>query len=212
MSSLFSDPEMLALVPIMAFYVIFLVVLGTIGIIDYFFTGFGLYGIAKNMRHPSPWLAFIPFARTYLRGSLIAPLSFKKRQLKNPGLWLVLAPIIFCVVCIGIYILLIVWVVFQSIALSSNAYHDGYILSFLPMIILFLLWFILLFAGQAFIYTLTGLVNYRLFKLYNQDNMAVLHMILSLFIPLYQSIYLFTLRNRLPEPFYAPYSPIQPAE
>ena len=36
--------------------------------VEYIFLGMGLYRMAANRNHPSPWMAFVPFARTYLRG------------------------------------------------------------------------------------------------------------------------------------------------
>ena len=34
--------------------------------VEYIFLGMGLYRMAANRNHPSPWMAFVPFARTYL--------------------------------------------------------------------------------------------------------------------------------------------------
>ena len=66
--------------------------------VEYIFLGMGLYRMAANRNHPSPWMAFVPFARTYLRGELSGDIYLKKRSVKNPGLLLVLMPIAYSVI------------------------------------------------------------------------------------------------------------------
>ena len=51
---------------------------------EYIFLGMGLYRMAANRNHPSPWMAFVPFARTYLRGELSGNIYLKKHSVKNP--------------------------------------------------------------------------------------------------------------------------------
>ena len=66
--------------------------------VEYIFLGMGLYRMAANRNHPSPWMAFVPFARTYLRGELSGDIYLKKSSVKNPGLLLVLMPIAYSVI------------------------------------------------------------------------------------------------------------------
>lgn len=64
---------------ILAIYFIVLLVFFLFYIISYVFKGIGMYTIAKRQGMDYPWLAFIPFARTYLHGELAGRISLKKK-------------------------------------------------------------------------------------------------------------------------------------
>ena len=56
---------------ILMFYLIILLVGLTVAVVNYIFRGIGMYNnMAKREGMDYPWLAFVPFARTYLQGEL----------------------------------------------------------------------------------------------------------------------------------------------
>ena len=166
-------------------------------LVSYVFRGIGMYGMAKKLGVPSGWMAFVPFARAYLQGQLAGTISFTKREIKNPGLWLVLVPILFFIGFIVIYLcILIPLIVMSASSPASFVYNLSSILvGFFAGLIGLIVYSV---AGSALLYVLRGLVNYRICRKYKNGNTAVLHTVLSMLVPLYQSIYFFILRNRTP--------------
>lgn len=53
---------------ILMFYLIILLVGLTVAVVNYIFRGIGMYNMAKEEGMDYPWLAFVPFARTYASG------------------------------------------------------------------------------------------------------------------------------------------------
>lgn len=166
-----------------------------VGIVKYIFQGIGLYSIARKQGEEAPWLAFVPFARTYLHGKLAGELEIGNKRVKKPGLWLLVLPI-----CVG---LIIGYVYFLFIALimvgGIEMYKTGGAL--FSMTLGMLLFFVFLLGVfvvySAVINTLYGFVNYQIYSRYVPHKRALLHVFLSLFVPMYQAIYLFVLRNHL---------------
>ena len=83
---------------ILMFYLIILLVGLTVAVVNYIFRGIGMYNMAKREGMDYPWLAFVPFARTYLQGELGGTVHLKNKQIKNPGIWLIVLPIISSIV------------------------------------------------------------------------------------------------------------------
>ena len=65
------------------FYLIILLVGLTVAVVNYIFRGIGMYNMAKREGMDYPWLAFVPFARTYLQGELGGTVHLKNKQIKN---------------------------------------------------------------------------------------------------------------------------------
>ena len=75
----------------------YLVILGILGIgciASYLLRGIGMYTLGKRRGMNYPWLAFIPYARTYFQGELCGTLHFKEKEIRNPGIWILVIPIV----------------------------------------------------------------------------------------------------------------------
>ena len=94
---------------ILMFYLIILLVGLTVAVVNYIFRGIGMYNMAKREGMDYPWLAFVPFARTYLQGELGGTVHLKNKQIKNPGIWLIVLPFISSIVTGILYV--VIWVV-----------------------------------------------------------------------------------------------------
>ncbi len=193
-----STNPIIVLLPLLLFYGVF----GAIWLIGYLVNGFGLYNMAKKQGVPNGWMAFIPFVRSYFQGMLAGEVTVGRQRIKNPGLWLLLLPILFGVVIGILYALLLMNTVTGATMLergygsrASSAYVIRFLFSFLGWIIPFIL---VALAGQAAIATLKGLVNYQIHRRYVPETRALLHMLLGLFIPLYQAFYFLHLGKLYP--------------
>ena len=192
---------------IVAIYLIVLAVWALFYVISYVFKGIGIYTIAKRQGKEYPWLAFIPFARTFLHGELAGDIRLKNKSIKNPGIWLLVMPFIFGAVNFVFYLLF--WAVgFGALSgMFSNAMY-GYghyqaelsIGGIMGLIIILLLWIASGVIYGAVYKVLRTLINHQILERFTTPNMSVAHAVLCFLIPLYESICLFIMRNR-------PYNP-----
>lgn len=181
---------------LVSFYLLFLGALLIGAIVDYLLRGFGLYKLGKAEGKNNCWLAFVPFARTYFQGELSGEIKFKERSLKNPGLWLVLIPIIASVVSIAGYFIFMIVTVVGTIASDDYAVESaatGMMSGFLVFLIIVIVIEILY---QALINVLYVLVNNQIYKKYTSKNMAIVHAVLGTLVPLYESICMFIMGRR----------------
>jgi len=165
----------------------------------YLFQAMGTYTLAKKQNLPSPFLAFIPYARTYLLGELAGEINIGKRKMRSPGLWLLLLPILLSLLLAAVIIAYIVSIFITSFSMMHKTEEE----IFLAVFGVILLWVVVLvvvsIAVQTVTYWITLLVRVNIFKKYTEENLALTHGILSLFIPLYAPIYLFILSRKAPE-------------
>jgi uncharacterized membrane protein len=165
-----------------------------------------MYTIAKRQGMDSPWLAFIPFARTYLHGELGGSIMLKSKKIKNPGIWLLAMPFIAGAVNFVFYLLIIIvgfGTAFSGLfdlgSYGEYSYSYGPQISpgaILGIIVLAILWMVVLVAYEA-IYKVFGvLVNHQILEKFTTKNMSVAHAVLCSAIPLYESICLFVMRNK----------------
>ncbi|MCP1102369.1 magnesium-transporting ATPase (P-type) [Aequitasia blattaphilus] len=179
-----------------------------IGLASYLFKSIGMYTMGKRKGIQNAWLAFIPYGRTYFLGELSGPIHLKRKTITNPGIWLILVPIISSVISsifMGLfYASFFAKMIGMTSALSNHASEEAVLRSlfggpggfFMIMaLILFVLASIFLTAVQN---VLIVLINKQIYAQYTEDNMAIVHTILGLFIPLYTSIYFFVIRNNEP--------------
>ncbi|MFV0529425.1 MAG: hypothetical protein ACK5MN_12025 [Lachnospiraceae bacterium] len=176
-------------------YVIVMAVICLLVLASYLLKAFGIYGIAKNRNMPNPWLAFIPYANLYLQGKLAGTINFKKKKI-DAALWMVIVPLV-------IEVLTVVFLVFYFIAIAagvSMSYRSSFstppVSMIMSIVVICLLYILVVSIVQIALYVLYVFVNKKIFSMYAEPNMALLHSILSLFVPFYQSIYFFTLRNK----------------
>lgn len=187
--------DSLALI-LVSFYLLLLGAILIGAIVDYLLRGFGMYKMGKAEGKNNCWLAFIPFARTYFQGELSGEIKFKEKSLKNPGLWLVLIPIIAGVVAaIGYFIFMIVMVVgtIASDGYTSKSAVTGMMSSFL---VVFIIVIVIAILYQAVISVLYVLVNSQIYEKYTSKNMAIVHAVLGTLVPLYEPICMFIMGRR----------------
>ena len=187
---------------ILAIYLIILAVLFIFYVVNYVFKGIGMYTIAKRQGKDYPWLAFIPFARTYLHGELAGNIRLKNKMIKNPGIWYLALPFIFGAVNFVFYILM--WVI--GFGAFADIYSDlmyGYYYSspsisggmITGLIILLIICVVLAIIYEAIYGVLEVLINHQIYERFTSNNMSIVHAILGTVIPLYESFCLFAMRN-----------------
>lgn len=190
-------------VAILYIYLIMFAVFFLFYVISYVFKGIGMYTMAKRQGMEYPWLAFIPFARTYLHGELGGNVTLKTKSVKNPGIWLLAMPFIFGVISFVFYMLfwLVGFGVFSSFMFNlemnygygSQAVSSGLVLG---IIVILLLWIVVSVIYQAVYNVLLVLVNHQIFEKFTSRNMSIAHGVLCIFIPLYEPFCFFVMRNR----------------
>ena len=90
------------------------------GIIDYLLRGFGIYKIGKAEGKKNCWIAFVPFARTYFQGEFGGPITLKKKTMKNPGIWLIIVPIVGGVIAAVGYFIFLMVIMVNAILADQN--------------------------------------------------------------------------------------------
>ena len=187
-------------VTVLAIYFVVLGVLLLGWIASFVFRGIGMYKIGKTQGRTNSWLAFIPFARTYFHGELSGDIPLKKRCIKSPGIWLLVTPIIYGVIFAVLYFFLIISVVISAI--SSVSYERDYVPNsemaglFVVLIVFFIFVIIVSLLYAAIKGGLEILVNRQIYERYTTLNMATLHAVLGMILPLYTSICMFIFGRR----------------
>ena len=83
------------LIGILMICAIILIVCAIFALLSYILKGVGMYTMAKRQGMDYAWLAFIPFARTYLHGELAGSIRLKNKSIQNPGIWLLALPFLY---------------------------------------------------------------------------------------------------------------------
>lgn len=174
-------------VMIVMIYLVIFAVTFIISIADYIIRGIGMYKIGKAKGKINPWLAFVPYARTYFQGELGGPIGFQNKSIKNPGVWLLLLPIINNVLT-GV-ITVIFSVTFTASAAFSISGNSGIPSGMGRILVVFVIVIMLIgFVFTGAVTVLRVLVNRQIYSEYTVLNMAVLHAVLGTLLPLYESI------------------------
>ena len=165
---------------------------------EYVIRGIALSTIASRMGKDLPWLAWIPYARAYLHGDLAGSITLKRKTITHPGIWLIVIPLAGGIVFLIWYFVFIfatamsmIW--YQDFFLNPDSLPTGMIIS----IIISSVFMVLAMLGyQAIFYSLKILVNNKIFGKFTTSNMAIVHSVLAIFIPMYETICLFVMRNK----------------
>ncbi len=203
-----SEEGMAFLGVFLALYVIIIAIALAASLTTYILNSIGLMTIAKNRGIKNPWMAWIPFASSYLFGVVSDDINrYKGKQTKHSKILLGLE--IASIVCIFVgYLFCFGLVVTGIMAESNGAAPSPAILGVLGGCLV-----ILLTIVPAIIYTVFYYIAlYNILQTY-APNYAILVLLLSLlvFAPL-ASIYLFVIRNKQPispMPAYGYYPPTQ---
>lgn len=179
---------------ILSVYLIILTLILAFVLVSYIFHSVGLYTIGKRMGKEYPWLAFIPYARDYFQGELAGPIKLKNKEIKNPGIWNLVIPIISSVLAgvFGVLIILVTGV--GAAAQISGAGGAGIALLF--VIMLYTLLIVAVIAAQAAQMALKVLINKQILERFTAGNMGLVHAVLMIVVPLYEALCFFVMRKR----------------
>lgn len=174
--------------------------------LGYLFQAMGTYTLAKKQKHPSPFLAYIPYVRTYLLGELAGEIQIGKKKMRSPGLWLLLLPMLLSVLLTAVVIAYIGSLFITSFSVM-HASEEEIMLTVLGVIFVWIaVLAVVSVVTQTLTYWITLLIRINIYKKYIEENLALTHGIFSLFIPLYAPIFLFILSRKAPysEPVFMP--------
>lgn len=165
-------------------------------LVGYILKGIGLYTMAKRQGETQLWMAFVPVVRKYLQGKLSGDLTLKNKTLRDTAMWFALFPVIFGVVysAAATAAALVGGVTVFTAFLPYSRPHIGAGRTFV-LIFLILVCVVASIAYEAVYKTFRVLVNSRIYKNVTSDSMATAHAVLGVFVPLYESICFFALRN-----------------
>ena len=191
---------------ILSIYLLVLTVVIVFTLVGYIFHSIGLYTIGKRLGKNHAWLAFIPFARDYFHGEMAGEIRFKSREIRNPGIWKLVLPIISGVVTAGF---VAITMFFVSIMVFANgAYGIGSGLMMLSVLVTLLMIFLVVY--NAVYLVLRVMIDMQIFGRFTTHNMAIVHSVLSVVLPLYEAFCLFVMRNREFNPGAEPKSTVPP--
>lgn len=178
-------------------YLLLIIAVIIVGLAGYILHSVGMYRIGQRMGKSYPWLAFIPFARKYFQGELAGAIQLKTREIKNPGIWNLIVPIIADAVfgtLFGIFIVLLI----AGTIIAGTTGNAGLMTGGLFGIFLFYLILVVILVIYSAVYmVLKVLINIQIYEKFTTRNMAVVHAVLSQVIPLYEAICYFVMRNRV---------------
>jgi hypothetical protein len=174
-------------------FVVILITLLTAKFLSYIIKAIGLYTIAKNEGRDYPWLAFIPIVRRYLQGQVAGPIHFKHRSILHTGVWYLVLPMIGAVIS-NIFVFIIGYTLASQLPWIYYNYSFAFWYGIVGMLILMIAICIegLYSIAYEIFYVL---MNKQIFERVTTSNMAILHSMLCVFVPFYESIAFFILRN-----------------
>lgn len=197
----------------------------------YVFTALALYSIAKRRGIHNPWLAWIPFANSWLLGCISDQYrAVAKGEVKYRRRWLLWTEILTSVMAV-LVVVLVFGMLFNMLSYSmgnlENLDHmsdamEAELLGLIMgpavgMLLLVLVMMPVAIVGMVF----TFIALYDVYKSCEPSN-ATLYLVLSIFIGYARPILLFLCRNKdlgmpvpvAPQPVYTDYQPVceQPAE
>lgn len=174
----------------------------------YILKGMGLYQMAQRQGLDYPWLGYVPYARTYLQGEISGDVMIGKKSVRNPGIWLIVVPFVWAFVSGGVNgitggIL--------GAMLAQSETGNGSVAGILTIFcVIMVFWIVICMAYAAGYRVLRGLIDYQIFIRVTSKNMAFVHALLSVLLPLYESILFFVMRNKEYNPGMEPPVPAKP--
>lgn len=180
----------------MTVYLIALAVIFIVAVVNYVFKSLALYTLAKRMGKANPWLAWIPFARVYLQGELAETIPLKTKAIEKPGLWLLIVPLALKVVMIGLYVVLVLILGAGTALIGASGLSGGTGITMMFAVIIGVMYAVLAVVKTAVTKTFYAIVDFQIIGRFTSRNMAIIHSVLGLFVPLYEAICLFIMRNK----------------
>ncbi len=179
---------------IMAIYLIVLTLVVIFALVSYIFHSIGLYTIGKRMGREYPWLAFIPFARNYFQGELVGEIRLKNKKISNLGIWNMLI-LISSSVLRGVFLPLILSVTGFGVV-SEVTRNRGVGIVVVLVALLYTLMITAAIVLAAARKALTVLINEQILERFTTRNMATVHAVLTIAVPLYEAFCFFVMRTR----------------
>ena len=172
--------------------------------VSYVVKGLGLYHLAKRQKTEYPWLAFVPFARTYLQGEISGDITLKKKTIHKPGIWMIIIPFLQGLVFFLFYIVTLIfvgWAAYSTTMRMHSFIQPSIFVTFGVGNLVGTIVLTVLFVGgvllvSAFAKVLKVLVNHQILKRFTSDNMSIVHAVLMGIIPLYEPICLLVMSRR----------------
>lgn len=180
----------------MTVYLIALMVILVVSIVNYVFKSIALYTLAKRMGKTNPWLAWIPFARVYLQGELAEAIPLKTKAIGRPGIWLLVVPLALNAAMIGLYIMLVLILGTGTALISAGGFTGGAGITMTFTVFIGIMYVVFAVIKTVVTKTFYAIVNFQIIGRFTSRNMAVIHSVLSLFVPLYEALCLFVMRNK----------------
>lgn len=171
------------------------------GLAGYICKSIGLYTMAKRESMAHPWMAFVPVLQRYVQGELCGDIVFRRKTLRDTGVWLAVLPFLYTFVVQ----IVVVAAVFAGMGMGFSYMgmsRGGRLAGSLGFSVTALLTLVITFGSILFTAAyriLYILVNQRIFGRYTSETMKTVHAVLSALIPLYESLAFFVMRNR---PYY----------
>ena len=150
-------------------------------VISYVLQGMGMYTIAKRRGIHNPWMAWIPFANSWMLGSISDQFRYVAYgQVTVRRKWLLATSI-------GVSVSASVWAVTHIIFTFSGSFGFGFVL------------YLLTWLAYMAVMVLYTVMNYKsLYDLYKSCNprTALVFLLLSIFVAYPQPFFVFACRNQ----------------
>ena len=212
-----------AMMPLISTLIIMWSVLSLSGLVNYILRGLGIMKLSERFGLDKGWLGFIPIASEYQLGAMAGDIQLGKKQVKNPGLWLILLPIISFVSFFIVYIVMIINLVSEAIALEgmgdymvamriSNMLGGFFITLFILVFVVYII--------QVITSIIRIMVLHRIFARFHAGQKPVFDMLIAIFVPFAEAI-LFLRRSKMDmiepppaprHPQYHPQPPVYPQQ
>ena len=180
-----------------AFFAVYFIIVSIFSLAMYLLQALGIYKMAKNMGFNNPWLAFVPFANTFMFGK-VAETYVKPdgRPSAKFSKILLILQIVASVVVVAFIVFLFVFLMLEATGtyfLSQDIEAIAVSALVLPIVLGYFALLGVMIAFNVVYY----IALWRIFAIYNYNN-ATLFLVLSIFFSFLYPIFLFILRNKQP--------------
>lgn len=168
-----------------------------IGIVFYILNGIAFYAIAKNRGYNRPWLAWIPFAKEYLKGAIADDISYRTGKSTQFRVWILVGIIVAKLGSIITTAIQLPELFAMLGAMDLGLYNNGVNLLTprLSSAAFFSLLSLLISAISIAYSVLHYIVMYRIYKDYVPQN-AVMYLVLSIIFNVTEPFFALSIRNK----------------
>jgi len=182
--------------PLFVFLGVVILLSVLLGLAAYLLRGFAINNMSKARGLQNGWFGFLPYLRDYQLGEIAGEIEVGKWRIKNTGLWLVLAPILYTVVfAIGYTIVMVPYVIglFSAVANDTPEALFGSLMYVLIGATIFAL---VMMVAQVLLYLIIYLAYHKVFSQYATGQKPVFYLIIAMFVPLGSTVLLYMLSKR----------------